>query len=129
MSVQNRDLSRRWFEEVWNERPSDTIGELMSPDGIGHMESGDVRGVEPFRRVRDEFLAALPDLESEAEGIVSDGDDVVVRWSATGTHRGAGLGSEPSHQRNSTTRVSPTSLRSSCSAAGSRCSSNLLVTM
>ena len=25
MSVQNRDLSRRWFEEVWNERRSDTI--------------------------------------------------------------------------------------------------------
>jgi steroid delta-isomerase-like uncharacterized protein len=99
MSVQNRDLSRRWFEEVWNERRSDTIGELMSPEGIGHMESGDVQGVEPFKRVRDEFLAALPDLKFEIEGIVSDGDDVVVRWSATGTHTGAGLGSEPNHQR------------------------------
>jgi predicted ester cyclase len=98
MSVQNRDLSRRWFEEVWNERRSATIGELMSPEGIGHMESGDVQGVEPFKRVRDEFLAALPDLKFEIEGIVSDGDDVVVRWSATGTHTGAGLGLEPTHQ-------------------------------
>jgi predicted ester cyclase len=98
MGVQNRDLSRRWFEEVWNERRSDTIGELMSPEGIGHLESGDVQGVEPFKRVRDEFLAALPDLRIEIEGIVSDGDDVVVRWSATGTHTGAGLGLEPSHE-------------------------------
>jgi predicted ester cyclase len=98
MSVQNRDLSRRWFEEVWNERRSDTIGELMSPEGIGHMESGDVQGVEPFKRVRDEFLAALPDLKFKIEGMVSDSDDVVVRWSATGTHTGAGLGLEPTHQ-------------------------------
>jgi len=98
MSVQNRNLSRRWFEEVWNERRSDTIGELMSPDGIGHMESGDVQGIESFKRVRDEFLAALPDLKIKVEGIVSDGDDVVVRWSATGTHTGAGLGLEPTHQ-------------------------------
>jgi steroid delta-isomerase-like uncharacterized protein len=99
MSDQNRDLSRRWFEEVWNERRSDTISELMSPEGIGHMESGDVHGVEPFKQVRDEFLAALPDLKIEIEGIVSAGDDVVIRWSATGTHTGAGLGLEPTGQR------------------------------
>jgi predicted ester cyclase len=65
---------------------------------MGRMESGDGHGVEPFKRVRDDFLTALPDLKIEIDGIVCDGDDVVVRWSATGTHTGAGLGLEPTHE-------------------------------
>ena len=99
MSVKNSSLSRRWFDEVWNKRRTSTIDELLSPDGIAHMESGDVRGVEAFKQFRDEFLAALPDLKFKIEGLVSDGDDVVVRWHATGTHTGAGLGLEPTRKR------------------------------
>ena len=99
MSAENRALSQRWFEEVWNERRTATIVELMSPDGIGHMESGDLRGVEPFKLVRDEFIAAVPDLKFAIEGIVADGDDVVVRWCASGTHSGEGLGIEPTQQQ------------------------------
>ncbi len=85
MSDQNRTLSRRWFMEVWNERRTATIEELMSPDGVAPMESGDLRGVGAFKQFRDEFVAALPDLKFKIEGIVSDGDDVVVRWRAAGT--------------------------------------------
>ncbi len=99
MSAENCALSQRWFEEVWNERRTATIVELMSPDGIGHMESGDLRGVEPFKLVRDEFIAAVPDLKFAIEGIVADGDDVVVRWCASGTHSGEGLGIEPTQQQ------------------------------
>jgi steroid delta-isomerase-like uncharacterized protein len=98
MTVQNRNLSRRWFEEVWNDRRTATIDELLSPDGVGHMESGDLVGVEPFKRIHQDFLAAFPDLKLEIEDIVSDGDDVVVRWRAAGTHAGDGLGLEATHQ-------------------------------
>jgi predicted ester cyclase len=98
MSAQNRALSRRWFTEVWNERRTATIDELLSPDGVGHMETGDLCGIEPFKRVRDEFVAAVPDLIFTIEGIVGDGDDVVVRWLATGTHSGEGLGIAPTQQ-------------------------------
>jgi predicted ester cyclase len=45
------------------------------------MESGDVPGAEPFKQFQAEFLAAFPDVRIDIEGIVSDGDDVVVRWS------------------------------------------------
>jgi predicted ester cyclase len=79
MNAQNRTLSRRWFEEVWNERRTATIEEILAPDAIGHMESGEVTGVEPFKQTRDQFLTAFPDLRFEIEDVVSDGDDVVVR--------------------------------------------------
>lgn len=95
MSAKNKALSRRWFNEVWNDRRDEAIAELLSPDGIGHMESGEVRGVDAFKQVRDGFLGAIPDLKFEIEGIVSDGDDVVVRWCAKGVHSGNGMGLEP----------------------------------
>jgi predicted ester cyclase len=44
------------------------------------------------------FLAAFPDLRVEVEATVAQGDQVVVRWSATGTHRGDGLGFRPTHE-------------------------------
>ncbi|WP_240911490.1 ester cyclase [Paludisphaera soli] len=98
MSALHRTLSRRWFEEVWNDRRTEAIDELMSPDGIGHMESGDFEGPGPFKEIRDQFLAAFPDLRIEIEDVVADGDDVVVRWRASGTHTGDGFGFEPSRR-------------------------------
>ncbi|WP_435007759.1 ester cyclase [Tundrisphaera lichenicola] len=98
MSAQNRALARRWFEEAWNQRSMATIDELLSPECIGHMESGEVPGIEPFKQLQGEFLAAFPDLKVEVEDIVSDGDDVVVRWRAIGTHTGDGLGLDPTDQ-------------------------------
>jgi len=37
-------------------------------------------------------LNAFPDLQVEVEDTAADGDQVVVRWHASGTHLGAGLG-------------------------------------
>ena len=99
MNALHQALSRRWFEEVWNERRDASIGELLSPEGVGHLESGRVEGVEAFKEVRDQFLAAIPDIRLEIEAVVSDGDDVVIRWHASGTHAGDGLGLEPTHEK------------------------------
>ncbi|HEY8505179.1 MAG TPA: ester cyclase [Gemmataceae bacterium] len=53
-------------------------------------------GVEAFRDGQHTpFLAAFPDLRVTVEGTVGEGDNVVVRWLATGTHTGEGLGLPP----------------------------------
>ncbi len=98
MSVPNRTLSQRWFNEAWNERSDDILAEVVCPNCVGHMESGDIVGAEPFKLVRGEFLAAIPDLTLTVEDMVSDGNDVVTRWSAVGTHTGEGLGLAPTGQ-------------------------------
>jgi steroid delta-isomerase-like uncharacterized protein len=92
VSKANAALSRRWFEEVWNQRRTATIEELLTPESVGHLETGDVHGVEAFKRVHAEFLAAFPDLRLHVEAVVADGDDVVVRWRATGHHAGNAFG-------------------------------------
>jgi steroid delta-isomerase-like uncharacterized protein len=93
MSATNVGLARRWFQEVWNERREATVNELLAPDALGHMEGGlEVRGPAEFHPVRAALLGAFPDIEVSVDQIIAQGDDVVVRWSAKGTHRGEHLG-------------------------------------
>jgi predicted ester cyclase len=88
----NADLARRWFEQVWNLRRDATVHELLHSGGIGHIEGADVHGPEEFLAARAALLGAFPDLRVTVEATVSEGPDVVVRWSAKGTHGGDGLG-------------------------------------
>jgi steroid delta-isomerase-like uncharacterized protein len=93
MSAGNVDLARRWFEEVWNQRRTDTIDELLTDDSVTYGESGPLRGVREFReKAHTVFLSAFPDLKLTVEGTVAEGDDLVVRWSVKATHLGDGLG-------------------------------------
>ncbi len=96
MSTQdNKAQSLRWFEQVWNQRNADTIFAMLGPDAVGHLEHGDLVGPEAFAQVHQAILAAFPDLHVTVEGAVAEGDDVVVHWSATATHRGEFFGVAP----------------------------------
>ena len=95
MSQDNREIVRRWFEEVWNQRRAETIDEFITPESVCFTEDGPLRGPEEFRQ--RQFLplvGAFPDLHIEIKDIVAEDDNVVVRWIATGTHAGAALGFE-----------------------------------
>jgi steroid delta-isomerase-like uncharacterized protein len=92
MTNANTALATRWFEEVWNQRSDDTVRELLHGEGIGHLEGMDIQGAEEFLSARGALIGAFPDLRVTVDGTVSEGDDVVVRWSARGTHAGDGLG-------------------------------------
>jgi steroid delta-isomerase-like uncharacterized protein len=96
MSDRNRELARRWFEEVWNARRDDTVRELLADGAVGHMEGGDVVGPDSFLQARAALLGAFPDIQVVVEDVVADGDRAVVRWSAAGRHSGGELGIPPS---------------------------------
>jgi steroid delta-isomerase-like uncharacterized protein len=92
-------IARRWFNEVWNERRDDSLDELMAPDSQGHVEGGEARGPEDFRKMRAMFLAALPDVRIEVEDVVAEGERAAVRWRAVGTHAGDGFGFPATRQQ------------------------------
>ena len=95
----NIALVRRWFEEAWNQRSEKVIDELMTPESICYADDGPMKGPAEFRaRQYLPFLAAFPDLRVVVEDIIGQEDQVVVRWSATGTHSGDGLGLPPTHR-------------------------------
>ena len=93
MSQENAALARRWFEEVWNARRGELIAEMIAPEAVCQAPGGLLRGPHEFHsKVFVPFLAAFPDLHLNVVGTVSEGDQVAIRWTATGTHRGDALG-------------------------------------
>ena len=103
MPGSNAELARRWFEEVWNQRRDSTVHELLHPQIVGYMEGGEVHSPGDYIGARAALLDGLPDLRVTVEAVASEGNDVAVRWSAQGTHRGAGLGF-PASQRTASFR-------------------------
>lgn len=88
-----KEIGRRWFEEVWNQRNVNVITELLAPDARGHMEGGqEVVGARDFIVFHQNLLKAMPDLRISVRNVLSDGDDVCVHWEATATHTGTAFG-------------------------------------
>ena len=92
MNGRSRALALRWFDEVWNRQLAATVDELLAPDAVGHMEGVDVVGPGAFNEARSALLVAFPDLRITVEDTVVEGENVVVRWRAAGTHLGEGFG-------------------------------------
>ncbi len=96
----NAALARRWFEEVWNERRTETIHELLTPESVCHSERGPLQGADAFIELGyTPFLNAFPDMRVRMEGVVAENDQVVVRWQAKATHTGEGFGMPPTGRR------------------------------
>ena len=90
--AENAALVRRWFDEVWNERRDATVHELLHPEAVGHLEGLVSHGVNDFLSARAFILRAFPDFHIVVEETAAQGDNVVVRWSANGSHGGDFLG-------------------------------------
>lgn len=90
MSNENKELTRRIFNEVWNQKKLGLIDELVSPDYIHH-DSGTATvqtGIEGYKQFVRLFQNAFPDIRFTIQDEISEGDKVVIRWTVTGTHRG-----------------------------------------
>ena len=94
----NGELTRRWFEEVWNQGRAATIDELLAPDvvawGLG-AGGKPLRGPAEFRQFYQPFRDAFAYLRVVVEDVLADADKTAVRLSFSGRHTGAGLGVPP----------------------------------
>jgi len=90
--VANKDILRRYIEEVWNQKNLDVLDELMSTDVINHSPARYELGLEAHKQVMSTYLTGFPDIHTTADDIIAEGDKVVNRWTATGTHQGELMG-------------------------------------
>lgn len=90
MSDRNKLVSRTLVEEIWNGGNFAVVDRLVSPDFRGHSASPetDARGIDGYRDYHRALRAAFPDLRYTIEDQVAEGDKVVTRWTARGTHQG-----------------------------------------
>src|SRR5215208_1641951 len=99
MSAQeNKIVSWRLQEEVFGQDKLALVDELLAPDYVSHAP-GDPelsRGPEDIKEIVRAYHSAFPDLTYTVEKQVAEGDMVVTRWTARGTHRGELMGVAPS---------------------------------
>lgn len=94
----NKELARRFFEEVWNQGEEEAIDRYVAADARGN-DPDFGTGREAFRAQWRKWRAAFPDLHFEIVDLVAEGDKVVTRWVLTGTHQGEFLGIAPTGRR------------------------------
>ncbi len=71
----NKALVRRIYDEMWNQGNIAVAREIFSePEGV--------------ERFVQEFLAAFPDLHHTVEDLIAEGNRVVARFTARGSHKG-----------------------------------------
>jgi predicted ester cyclase len=95
MTDYERNLGRRWFEEVWNKGRREAIAEMLAPEAVVHDGEIDTSGAEGFYPFYDRLQATLSDIHVEVEDTIAEGDKLCVRWLCTGRHTGDGLGIAP----------------------------------
>lgn len=98
--AENRRVGRRVLREIWSEGRLEVADELYAPDYVDHVtrgpEPGMMRDPEGLKKAVTLFRTAFPDLQYTIEQEMAEGDCVMTRFSATGTHRGQFLGAAPS---------------------------------
>jgi steroid delta-isomerase-like uncharacterized protein len=88
MSESNKQLSRR-FTELFSTDDSSRADEIFAPDVVFHgLAGGNLRGIDATKGFIGAYRTAFPDAASSVEDQVAEGDKVVTRWRARGTHRG-----------------------------------------
>lgn len=93
---QNRQLVRRFVEDVFNGREYDALEEFWASDYVQH---GPGHGVEMDRDTAREHMemihSAFPDVDCVEEACVCEGDWVASHYTYRGTHEGEFNGIEP----------------------------------
>jgi steroid delta-isomerase-like uncharacterized protein len=95
MSEENKEKARRLMEEAFGQGKTEVIDEVLHSDFVCYdpnSESGEIRVVDTIKGEIEYFRSAVPDLTYTVEDQVAEGDKVVSRWKASGTHQGEFFG-------------------------------------
>lgn len=89
MSVEeNKERVRRTLETVWNEGNVDSVDDEYSSEFVSHGLQPEPVDREGFKQFVEIQRTAFPDVHFDIEDVIAEGDRVVLRWTATGTHEG-----------------------------------------
>jgi steroid delta-isomerase-like uncharacterized protein len=92
----NKALIRRHFTAIWNQHQLDVADELVAPDYHSHFPvPGQSPGIAGFKYAVQSLHTGFPDLMIVVDDLIAEGDKVVARLTARGTHQGAFRGIPP----------------------------------
>lgn len=90
-ATQNKQIVERYLERAWGDGDWAAAEEVVDEDVVFHdqVREGDLPPArEGLRAAMERIRTGIPDFVMEVHEMVAEGDIVVIRWSATGTHAG-----------------------------------------
>ena len=94
-------IARRLIEEVWNNQKHDLINDLIASNhkyiDVNSPDAG--TGPEGYKKLVALYTTAFPDVQLKLNDTVSEGDKIVMAWTATGTHKGDLRGIAPTNKK------------------------------
>jgi steroid delta-isomerase-like uncharacterized protein len=100
MSERNKELVRRCIEQALNTGNLNVVDEVLANDYVYREPTvGERRGREGFKQLITMYRTAFPDVRLTVEQQIAEGDLVVTRWTARGTHRGELFGAAPTNKQ------------------------------
>ena len=97
---ENKEIVRRYIEQVVNTGNLDALHEFVAQDYIDHnAPSGSSQGIEEAKRHLEAVHHVYGDFHVAIEDQIAEGDTVVTRVSATAIHQNEWSGLRPSGRR------------------------------
>ena len=90
MSNQNlKETLLHYVDQLWNQHNLDVIDEMILPEFVDYtLPPGSPQGPEGARQFAQVYLTGFPDCQIEFHETIQEGNTVVLRWTARGTHTG-----------------------------------------
>lgn len=94
MSIEeNKAMIRRYMEEVHNKGNLDALDDFYAVDFDDHTPwPGTPPGLEGMRQTYNVIHSAFTNIHVAIDDMIAEGDKIVLRFSATGTHVGEFMG-------------------------------------
>jgi steroid delta-isomerase-like uncharacterized protein len=107
MSDANKTIARRVIDEIFNQGRIEVIDEIISADFVGHDAAlpEPTSGPEGLRQTVAAYRGGFPDINIAIDDQVAEGDRVVTRWTARGTHDGDLWGIAPTAKQATVTGI------------------------
>ncbi len=103
---ENKAISRRILDELWNKGNLDIIDELFASDYVNHnAPPGLTPDREGFRQFVTMYRSAFPDVQMTIVDQIAEGDKVADRFIAQGPHTGELMGIPPTGKRSTVTGI------------------------
>lgn len=94
--AENKEIARQYPEEIISKGNLDLIDDIFADDYVEYNSAlpEPIRGPDGVREYVSMLRAAVPDINCGVEDLIAEGDMVVRRDRATGTHEGEFMGVE-----------------------------------
>jgi steroid delta-isomerase-like uncharacterized protein len=97
---ENKQIVQRFVEECWNQGNLNKVSELLADQVRFHdpVFPSMNPGIQNIKNHIEGCRKAFPDLKFSVDDTISERNEVVVHWTARGTHKGPFLGMQPTNR-------------------------------